>query len=154
VNFADFNLGNLLPHGDAMCLVDEVLSHDDHGMECRTNQHHNVECVLRCDGHMSIYAAIEMAAQAAALHAARLVVNGTHEKVAPMVLGAIRGLEYPRGDLNLCDYPGSIVIDVHLQQGNDSIAIYAFSLTVDGDALASGRMTLLRTNIAPLIDAL
>ena len=36
----------------------------------------------------------------------------------------------------------------------NSYDIYAFSLTVDGDALASGRMTLLRTNIAPLIDAL
>lgn len=154
MNFADFNLGELLPHGDAMCLIDEVLSHNERELKCRTNQHQDADCVLRRNGRISIYAAVEMAAQAAALHAARLVVDGLHERVVPMLLGAIRGLECDCGGLNLCELAGPLVIDVHLQQGNDSTAIYAFKLTAAGDELVNGRMTLLRTDIAPLIGPL
>lgn len=151
MKFENADLAKLLPHGAAMCLIDNVLDHNEHGLKCQTEQHQASNCVLLRNGRISLFAAVEMAAQAAALHAARQIVEGSLESVAPMVLGAIRGLEYERDDLNLRELAEPLMVDVQLQHANDATAIYAFSLTAGNMVLMAGRMTLLRTDIAPEI---
>ena len=58
----------LLPHGGAMCLIDEVRAWDRAAIECLTSTHRDPENPLRHQGALPIHAAIEYGAQAAGIH--------------------------------------------------------------------------------------
>src|SRR5262245_37245555 len=78
-------IAGLIPHQGAMCLLEEVLSHDDSGIVCRAVSHRDAGHPLREDGILPAVCGIEYAAQAMAVHGALM------DKAGQAATGHARG---------------------------------------------------------------
>ncbi len=63
-------IADLVPHGGAMVLLDEVEAWDAQGIACRAGSHLDAANPLRSRGRLAALAGIEYGLQAAALHGA------------------------------------------------------------------------------------
>jgi predicted hotdog family 3-hydroxylacyl-ACP dehydratase len=63
-------LEHLLPHSGTMFLIDEVVSWDAAGIECRSRSHRAAEHPLAHDGRVGVVCGVEYCLQAMALHGA------------------------------------------------------------------------------------
>ena len=68
-------LPELIPHAGSMCLLDRVVAHSEHDIECTARSHTSPDHPLRRDGQLSALHLVEYAAQAMAAHGA-LVSGG------------------------------------------------------------------------------
>src|SRR5688572_27124954 len=73
-----------------MCLLDQVLSHDDERIVCRAVSHRDAANPLREDGALHAVCGVEYAAQAMAIHGA--LCGG--RDVRPGVLAGIRDVYF------------------------------------------------------------
>lgn len=73
-------LAELLPHGDLMCLIAQVQQFDQTHLLCSAIAPLQNTCIAAYDGRVSLFAGIELAAQAAALHVALLLQNQEKEE--------------------------------------------------------------------------
>ena len=136
-------LADLLPHGSPMCTIDQVVRHDELHLVALTQQHRDLNCVLRHAGRLSPYAGVEIAAQAAALHAAAVDPQAVTQR---KVMGAVRNLEIATELDDLAGIPQALHVAVALVQANESTVIYAFSIQAEKRELVSGKMTLIASN--------
>jgi predicted hotdog family 3-hydroxylacyl-ACP dehydratase len=122
-----------------MCLLDEAVSWDEHGISCRSRSHLDPGNPLRRDGRLSGVCGIEYGLQAAALHGALLGGAGRE----PGYLAAL-------GDVTLMtdrlDDPafGTLSVAAHLVFSDAAGLIYDFLLASErGARLLEGRGTIM-----------
>jgi predicted hotdog family 3-hydroxylacyl-ACP dehydratase len=128
----------LLPHSGAMLLIDGVTAFDENGATCLTERHRDDTNPLRRDGRLSSLHAVELAAQAAAIHGGLMNQGGT----APLrALAAIRKARFDRARLD--DLPGRLTVEAHLVHSDSKAAIYQGRLTHEDEEVASMRLTLI-----------
>jgi len=129
----------LLPHGPGMVLLDRVLSCDHETILCATDSHSNSDNPLRRRGGLPAMAAVEYAAQAAALHGA---LSGPRGTGAGAVLGGVKGVIARIRDLAEIDK--TLVVRATLLLAQDTGAVYSFEVgPQSGVAVVEGRFTVM-----------
>src|SRR5262245_27815177 len=115
-----------VPHAGAMCLLERVVDWDDAHIRCMAISHRAADNPLREVNRLPVWAGVEYAAQAAAVHSAL-----KQSRVEPRegVLAALRNIEAQCDRLDCIE--GELTIDATLRHGDAAGAIYAFE--VHGD---------------------
>ena len=126
-----------IPHAGRMCLLDRVLDWDAGHIRCASESHRAADHPLRERGGLPVWAAIEYAAQAAAVHAALL------QPAARPRLGVLGRLRNVRPGCEWLDRIASeLLVEATLTHGDPSGAIYAFEARGDGRQLLQGQLTI------------
>jgi predicted hotdog family 3-hydroxylacyl-ACP dehydratase len=128
-----------IPHQDGMCLLDEVLSWDATQARCRSSTHRSTENPLRAYGRLGAACGIEYAAQTMAVHGA-LVASAAGAAAPPGFLASTRGVQLLCDRLD--DVEGDLVTLVKRLAGDESTALYEFSVSADEVVLLRGRAAI------------
>jgi predicted hotdog family 3-hydroxylacyl-ACP dehydratase len=128
-----------VPHSGSMCLLDAVIRWSDTSILCETASHREPANPLCLDGRLSAAHAIEYGAQAAALHG---VLCDDFENPR-LLLAAARDVRLRCEHLE--QLPAPLLVTAHLQMRAGGNAIYSFEVRADGEIVASGRVTLVRS---------
>jgi predicted hotdog family 3-hydroxylacyl-ACP dehydratase len=132
-------IAGLIPHAGTMCLLDRVDLWDATSIRCVTGRHRRQDNPLRrAQGSLGAVCAVELAAQAMALHG-RLIGNGDGPP-KPGALASVRDLHLRTACLD--QIVADIVVDAVLLVGDDASATYSFSLTAAQSEIARGRATV------------
>lgn len=126
-----------IPHAGRMCLLDRVLDWDAEHIRCTTEGHSDADHPLRERGGLPVWAGIEYAAQAAAVHGALL--EGTAQP-RPGVLGKLRNVR--PGCEWLDRIASELLFGATLIHRDPSGGIYAFEAHGDGRRLLQGQFTI------------
>ncbi len=135
----------LLPHGKAMCMLDEVISWDAEYIHCRCNHFASDTNPLFENGQLESVILIEFAAQAAGLHAAllqSLVPSQQQTEPRPAYIGAVKNVELLKP---VSDNDVAIELKAHCLLNNSSGAIYDVIAQQQDDILMRGRLILNQT---------
>ena len=126
----------LVPQQGAMCLLDEILSFDEHSVVCRTASHQSPGNPLRCDGRLPAIAAIEYGAQAMAVHGA-LQAKGDAQN------GLLAGARAVRCHARyLDDESGPLTVRAERLVVQGGRLLYAFVVQGAESELVSGRIAV------------
>lgn len=128
-----------IPHQGTMCLLDEVLDWDAISARCRASSHRDAENPLRAFGRLGAASGIEYAAQTMAVHGAVMAsASGTR---APR--GFLASLRSVRMNVErLDDLPDDLITQVRRIAGDESTAMYEFSVSASQRELVNGRATI------------
>ena len=128
----------LVPHAEAMLMIDGVTAYDDRRIRCESARHRTADNPLRRNGRLSAHHAIEFAAQAAAVHGGLI----DDDRKAPLrALAAVRKAKFSRSWLD--DLPDRLEINADLVMVDRQAAVYQASLSHQGETIASMRLTLM-----------
>ncbi|HXC38392.1 MAG TPA: hydroxymyristoyl-ACP dehydratase [Burkholderiales bacterium] len=131
-----------VPHAGRMCLLERVLEWDASGIRCAAVSHLHEDNPLRSGSCLPVWAGIEYAAQAAAVHGALATGLGEARRG---VLAALREVKAARARLD--DLQGELLIEATRLHDDAAGGIYRFSLSAGGETageiLLSGRFTLM-----------
>lgn len=131
-------IAGLIPHGEAMCLLDQVTGWDEHHLNATTASHRRADNPLLENERMDTVALVEYGAQAAAIHAA-LQQSGLGA-ARPAYLGAIKKLRL------FTQYVDAGVAELQIQAqcifSDNSGAIYDIRACAGGNDLIAGRIVL------------
>ena len=133
-------IAQLIPHGEAMCLLDQVTDWDEHHLNAITASHRRMDNPLIEDGRMDTVALVEYGAQAAAVHAA-LQQSGLGA-ARPAYIGAIKNLQLFAEDVDVSVAELQIHAQCIFNDGNG--AIYDISAYAKEDSLMTGRIVLIQ----------
>ena len=128
-----------VPHSGSMRLLDAVVRWSETSILCETASHREPANPLRRDGRLSAAHAIEYGAQAAALHG---VLCDDFENPR-LLLAAARDVRLRCEHLEQLPAPLSVTAQLQMRAGGN--AIYSFEVLADGEIVASGRVTLVRS---------
>jgi len=136
-----------IPHAGRMCLLDRVLHLDDKRIECAARSHRDADNPLREPGGVPVWAGIEYAAQAAAVHGAML---GGYPAPRVGLLGALRNVHATCEWLDRID--AELIVAATLLHSDPAGAVYAFEAhSRDRQAadtlLLSGQFTLVLASV-------
>jgi predicted hotdog family 3-hydroxylacyl-ACP dehydratase len=135
----DLILG-LIPHGGAMCLLDDVDHWDEASITCRSARYAAPDNPMRrADGSLGSACGIEIAAQAMALHG-RLSA-AAEGSPRPGFLVSLRDVRL-RTQTFPCD-AGPLTVSARRLLGDTRGASYAFTVMAGEDEWLSGRATVL-----------
>ena len=135
------NIADLIPHQDAMCLLERVLAWDAQHLIARTATHRDpAHPLLGTTGLRAIHLS-EYGAQAAALHGG-LHAHARGETAPPGLLVALRDVRLRRVFIH--DLPGEIEIEVQLLLAGAGGRQYSFEARHAGEVLAAGRLAVMR----------
>jgi predicted hotdog family 3-hydroxylacyl-ACP dehydratase len=125
-----------------MCLLERVLEWDAAGIRCAAVSHLRDDNPLRSGPCLPVWAGIEYAAQAAAVHGALAAGRGESRRG---VLAALREVKAARARLD--DVQGELLVEATRLHDDAAGGIYRFSLSDGGEpgreVLLSGRFTLI-----------
>ena len=127
-----------IPHAGRMCLLERVLDWDAGRIRCAAVNHRQADHPLRSRGGLPVWAGIEYAAQAAAVHGA-LLLDGGRPRAG--VLGKLRNVR--PGCEWLDRIASELVLEATALHRDPSGAIYAFEAHGDGALLLQGQFTLM-----------
>jgi predicted hotdog family 3-hydroxylacyl-ACP dehydratase len=139
MNLDHAGIAGLIPHAGRMCLLASVQSWDGERIRCTATSQVAADHPLRSASGLLASAAIEYAAQAAAVHGA-LTARAAGHVAAPGFLASARGVRMHR--LRLDDLAGELAIEVQQLAGQDRQLLYAFSVLHHGQAVADGRLAV------------
>lgn len=127
-----------IPHAGRMCLLDRVIRWDERGIRCAALSHQDPDNPLREAGGLPVWAGIEYAAQAAAVHSAL-----RYPQSAPRagVLAALRNVTAACEWLDRID--GELMLDATLLHADAAGGIYGFEVYSGEVLLLSGQFTLM-----------
>jgi len=128
-------LRELIPHAGGMCLLDRVVGHSAHDIECTARSHLAPDHPLRRGGQLSALHLIEYAAQAMAAHGA-LVFGGIQQGM----LAAVREVRLHAGSID--NIQGELTVKATKRFAQASGAIYDFSIRGGGQLLCEGRLAI------------
>jgi len=129
----------LLPHGPGMVLLDRVLSCDGETILCATDSHRTADNPLRRHGGLPAMAAIEYAAQAAAVHGA---LSGQRVAGAGAVLGGVKDVVALTRDL--AEIEQTLAVRATLLLARENGAVYSFEVgPQSGAAVVEGQFTVM-----------
>lgn len=136
----------LVPHAGRMCLLASVQDWDAGRIRCSATSHADADNPLRTRSGLLAGAAIEYAAQAAAVHGA-LKARAAGHAAAPGFLASARGVQLHR--LRLDDLPGALSVEAEHLAGDDRQLLYAFAVRHDGRTVADGRLAVVLATPLP-----
>lgn len=143
-------LARLVPHRGTMLLLDALDGWTATTIRCTAADHRDPAHPLRSASGLLAPAAIEMAAQAMALHGA-LTAGASGEQASGGYLASVRGVDFAcvrLDDLPRAD-PDRLVVDAELHAADGDRTLYAFSVTHGGKRVAGGRAAVvLNTPVA------
>ena len=127
-----------IPHSGRMCLLERVIHWDELGVRCSAISHRDADNPLRESDGLPVWAGIEYAAQAAAVHAALV-----HDHAVPRAgaMASLRNVE--AGCEHLDRIEEDLLVEVSLLHGDPAGAIYRFDLHAGEKLLLSGQFTLM-----------
>lgn len=128
-------LRGLIPHAGSMCLLDRVVAHSEHGIECTARSHTSPDHPLRRDGHLSALHLAEYAAQAMAAHGA-LRAGGIQRGM----LAAMREIRLHVDRIDNVDSDLTIHATRRMAQATGSL--YDFRVHASGRLLGEGRIAI------------
>ena len=132
-----------MPHGGTMCLLERMVAWDDGRIECVAVDHRDPAHPLRSASGLMASAAIEYAAQAAALHGG-LLAEAAGTTASPGYLASARDVRL--GAWRLDDLPeaanDALGIVAERQAGDAGRLLYAFRVEHGGREVASGRLAV------------
>jgi predicted hotdog family 3-hydroxylacyl-ACP dehydratase len=133
----------LVPHRGTMCLLDRMVGWDAERIECVAGGHRDPAHPLRSRSGLMASAAIEYAAQAAALHGG-LLAQASGAMPAPGYLASAREVRLAAWRLDdLPAAPGDLLrVVAERQAGDAGRLLYAFRVEHDGREIASGRLAV------------
>lgn len=134
---------SLLPHGEQMVLIDEVLSWDEDSIVCQTRTHQRNDNPLLEKGRLPTTACLEYGAQAMALHEAILLnQEGANEPEEPLsgVVSALKNVKLSSRDMR--EVKEALIITAKRMMASSKGAIYRFEVKDGLSVLASGRITV------------
>lgn len=129
-------LCSLIPHSGTMCLLDGVISWDEHQIRCISHSHTKADNPLRHNGTLSVIHTLEYAGQAMAVHGGLLKQGST-----PSYLAAARNLQFYVERLDTLD--DALTIDAESLLSDGKNLIYAFIVTAGHQNIATGRITVM-----------
>lgn len=132
-----------IPHAGAMCLLESVSAWDAASIRCTATSHRDPANPLREGSGLPAWAAIEYAAQAAAVHGS-LLLEAARPRAA--VLAQLRDVRITMPRLD--NLPGDLTIAAWLRHRDPAGAIYDFAAEADGANCVVGRFTLMFTGPA------
>lgn len=127
-----------IPHSGRMCLLDRVIHWDARSVQCATSSHRDADNPLREATGLPVWAGIEYAAQAAAVHAS---LTQHHSSPRAGVLAALRGVTASCARLD--EIEGELILDAELLHSDPAGGIFKFAVRSGGIALLSGQFTLM-----------
>lgn len=136
----------LIPHAGRMCLLARVEAWDEARILCAATSHTDPANPLRSASGLLASAAIEYAAQAAAVHGG-LHAAGNRQGGAPGYLASARGVTLHR--LRLDDLQGELAIEIEHLAGDDRQRLYAFAVRHAGAPVADGRLAVVLDTAMP-----
>lgn len=139
-------IAGLIPHAGTMCLLDRVESWDAQRIRCIATGHRDPAHPLRSASGLLATAAIEYAAQAAAVHGG-LHARASGSTAAPGFLASARAVTLHR--LRLDDLPGELAVETEHLAGDGRQLLYSFTLTHAGAAVADGRLAVVLDSPLP-----
>ena len=128
-------LRDLIPHAGAMCLLDRVIAHSEHDIECAARSHLAPDHPLRRDGQLSALHLVEYAAQAMAAHGA-LRAGGVRRGM----LAAVRGIRLHVDRIDNIDADLAVHATRRVAQATGSL--YDFRVFAGGRLLGEGRIAI------------
>jgi predicted hotdog family 3-hydroxylacyl-ACP dehydratase len=129
----------LIPHAGSMCLLARVDAWDAKRIRCAATNHADTHHPLRTSSGLLASAAIEYAAQAAAVHGA-LNARAAGISAAPGFLASARGVHLHR--LRLDDLAGELAIETEQLAGAERQLLYAFTVRHAGETVTDGRLAV------------
>ena len=112
-----------IPHAGRMCLLDRVLDWDPSGIRCAALSHRDADNPLREPAGLPVWAGIEYAAQAAAVHGA---LAGGQPAPRAGLLGALRNVQATCEWLDPID--GELIVAATLLHSDPAGAVYLFAV--------------------------
>ena len=129
-------LCRLIPHGGAMCLLDEVVEWDGERILCRARNHGDPAHPLREGGRLPALCAIEYAAQAMAVHGGLLAgERGARPELG--FLGSVREVNMFVDDLE--DITAPLDVLAVRQMAGESHFLYQVEVSAAGRMIMTGR---------------
>jgi predicted hotdog family 3-hydroxylacyl-ACP dehydratase len=127
----------LIPHGDSMCLLDEVIAWDENQIHCRSHHFASTANPLFEKDQLDTVLLLEYGAQAAAVHAGLLQSRLGENR--PAYIGAVKDVE-----LLAVIADNSLALDLHAQclLSSHQGAIYELVAQQAGSTLLRGRLIL------------
>jgi predicted hotdog family 3-hydroxylacyl-ACP dehydratase len=127
-----------IPHAGKMCLLERVVDWDERSIRCTALSHRDMDNPLREAGGLPVWAGIEYAAQAAAVHGALI-----KPEAAPRtgVLAALRRVNANCEWLDRID--GELTLGARLLHADTAGGIYGFEVHGNNVLLLSGQFTLM-----------
>ena len=139
-------IAGLIPHAGTMCLLDRVEAWNAQRIRCIATNHRDPAHPLRSASGLLASAAIEYAAQAAAVHGG-LHARAAGSTAAPGFLASARAVTLHR--LRLDDLAGELAVETEHLAGDGRQLLYAFTLTHAGEAVADGRLAVVLDSPLP-----
>ena len=128
-------LQGLIPHAGRMCLLDRVIGHTEHDIECATRSHAAPDHPLRRDGRLSALHLVEYASQAIAAHGA-LRGGGVQRGM----LAALRDIRLHVDRID--DIHAELTIHATRRISQAGGSLYDFRVYADGRPLCEGRIAI------------
>jgi predicted hotdog family 3-hydroxylacyl-ACP dehydratase len=157
-------IARLIPHGDSMCMLDELISWDRDRVSCLSRSHHRNDNPLVEEGRLHCACLLEFCAQAAALHGALLHNIEQNKEQNGEQSGKLQSGELPHGERTaarlayvgavknlelLCDYvdvaASTLAIEARCVVNNSSGSIYLIEARAQQQLLLRGRVVLVFT---------
>ena len=130
-------IGRLVPHQGAMCLLDRALSWDATRILCQTMRHRDAANPLRRDGILPAICGLEFAFQAMALH-------GALGAGVPQPAGFVTSLrEVALGAERLDDIAAPLRIEAEALVAEPGGFIYRFDISAEGRSLLNGQAAVI-----------
>lgn len=133
-------LAQLIPHRDAMCLLEHVDTYDADSIVCRAVNHRDPAHPLRSGGRLPALMGIEYGAQAMAVHGGLLSRDAGAGTAAPGFLAAVRGVTLHVDRLD--DVDGDLLVRAVAVHHDQRLLTYDFALSADERLLVEGRVTV------------
>jgi predicted hotdog family 3-hydroxylacyl-ACP dehydratase len=140
------SIAGLVPHRGPMCLLQEIVQSDAHGIVCGAVSHRAADNPLRCDGSLPAVAGIEYAAQALAAHCALLARDARGAPVRGLLAG-VREVKLHVARLD--DIAGPLTVRANRLVANGPRLLYAFAVQSGERELLSGRVAVVLQPGAP-----
>jgi len=120
-----------------MCLLDQVLSHDEERIVCRAVSHRDAANPLRENGALHAVCGVEYAAQAMAIHGA--LCGG--RDVTPGVLAGIRDVYLAAERLD--ELHEDLIVTATRLVGDRTRLLYEFTIAAGAREIVRGRATVI-----------
>jgi predicted hotdog family 3-hydroxylacyl-ACP dehydratase len=131
-------ISRLVPHGEAMVLIDRVVSADDRSILCTTDSHRRLDHpLLGADGSLHAVAGGEYGAQAAAIHGA--LRSG--KPMPPGMIVLVRELSWSRR--SLVDIAGTLQVEATALHDGAAGLVYSFALSSAGETIVAGEVGII-----------
>jgi predicted hotdog family 3-hydroxylacyl-ACP dehydratase len=128
-------LPGLIPHAGKMCLLDDVVAHSEHDIECTARSPAAPDHPLRRDGQLSALHLVEYAAQAVAAHGA-LRAGGVQRGM----LAALRGIQLHVDRID--DIDSDLTVSATRRMAQTAGSLYDFRVHASGRLLCEGRIAI------------